>query len=230
LLRLRSAGRFGWEVVPLSGNVRNNYEIQALAARGLFLRWDQGGLARRAGVDSDEKCIYVRFFEKLYGVDRLSGEVFLLENSRPVDYNAIMVIYDLLCNSKPDASLSRQWQTLGRLAPGSNFGIKQGSLFGPAAAYFSGRAGELRDSCIRLGGFDTGKSDAGFMFNAFPFLPVILQFWDGDDEFEPRISFQFDRSTLDFICYESAWFIAGHLVEVIRADMDAAFSLGFYGR
>jgi len=208
----------------------NNYVIQAQAARALFLKWNQKELTKRPGIDVDENFIFVRFLEKQYSIDRHTGEVLLDGTSEPVDYNAVMVIYDLLCNSKPGATLSGQWKTKENLSSGSNFASLDGSLFGPAAKFFSGKLPQLRDACAKVGGFDTKKADVGFMFNVFPFLPLIFQFWDGDDEFDPRISFLFDSNTLDFVCFESAWYIAGHLLELIRQEMDAMFDLGFYGR
>ena len=208
----------------------NNYELQAESARSIFRKWDQRKLIARPGIESNDDFIYVRFFRDKYSVDRITGRVLFYEKSAVPDYNAIMVIYDVLCNSKPDAVLSRRWQTLEYLTPHSNFGSKDKSLFSPAAEFFSGKTEQLRAACASLGGFDTGKADAGFLFNAFPFLPVIFQFWDGDEEFRPRLSIQFDCSTLDYICFESAWFIAGHLIELIRQEMSVRFSVGLYGR
>jgi len=208
----------------------NNYEMQTAAARSIFLKWDQKKLVRRSGIDTDDGFIYVRFFDDRYSINKQSGEILFCDKETTPDYNAVMVIYDVLCNSKPDAALSMQWQTLEYLNPHSNFGSKEKSLFSPAAEFFSGKIAQLKDACTNLGGFETGKADAGFMFNAFTFLPIVFQFWDGDEEFAPRVSFQYDRNTLDYMCFESAWFIAGHLIEIIRAKMDAQFSMGFYGR
>ena len=208
----------------------NNYEIQAEAARALFLKWDQKKMTGRHGIDADEDFIFVRFFNERYSINRKTGEVLRCESGGPVDYNAVMVIYDVLCNSKPDAMLSREWLTHENLNRHSNFASMEKSLFGPAAEGFSGHIEELKIACGNLGGIDIKKADAGFMFNAFPFLPVLFQFWEGDEEFEPKVTFHFDRNTLDFVCFESVWYIVGHLIEIIRAEMDARFSLGFYGR
>jgi len=208
---------------------KNNYEMIAEAARAIFLKWDQKKMTSRAGIDSDENFIFINYFNEKYSISRTTGEI-LRESGGPVDHNAIMVIYDVICNSKPDAALSREWLTHENLNPHSNFGSMEKSLFGPAAEGFSGHVDELRAACANLGGFDIKKADAGFMFNAFQFLPVLFQFWEGDDEFAPKVTFHFDRNTLDFVCFESAWYIVSHLIEIIRAEMDAQFSMGFYGR
>jgi hypothetical protein len=214
----------------MSEKITNNYELQTETARELFVKWDQKKLTSRNGIDWDDNYIYVHFFQNRYSVNRLTGEVLFCEKDDVPDYNAVMVIYDVLCNSKPGATLSRQWQTLVNLNPHSNFGSMEKSLFNPAAEAFSGKIEELKAACTNLGGLEMTKADAGFLFNIFPFLPMVFQFWDGDDEFAPRVSFLYDSSTEDFICFESAFYVAGHLVEIIRAEMDAQFSMGFYGR
>ena len=196
----------------------DNYAKQVIAARELFLKWDQKKLIRRTGIDIDTGFIYINFFEERYSVNRSSGEVMFCEKSA-ADYSAVMVIYDVLCNSKPDAALSGEWQSLEYLTPHSNFGSTDKSIFSQAAKAFSGRIDELKKACMNAGGIETKKGDAGFMFNAFPFLPVLFQFWDGDDEFEPRISFHFDKNTLDYIMFETAWFVAGYLIDKISAGM-----------
>ena len=208
----------------------NNYEFQAEAARSVFLKWDQSKLARRNGIETDNDYIYISFFQEKYSVNRHTGEILRGNEGAPVDYNAVMVIYDVLCNSKPGAALSMQWQLLENLNPHSNFGSMEKSLFSPAAEFFSGKVELLKKACSNLGGFETKKSDAGFMFNVFPFLPMMLQFWDGDEEFAPKVSFLFDKNTPDFLCFESSWYTVAHLIEIVRAEMDMEFSMGFYGR
>jgi len=208
----------------------NNYAVQLEAARELFLKWDQSQLTKRAGITVDEDFIFVCFFNSHYSVNRHTGEVLSGGLGEKADYNAVMVIYDILCNSKPDAFLSRQWITVENLSPHSNFGSKDRSLYSPAGRHFSGKVDLLKKACEALGGFEAKKSDAGYLFNAFPFLPMIFQFWEGDEEFAPQVTFLFDKNTMDFCCFESAWFMAAHLVELIREQMDTEFSMGFYGR
>jgi len=209
----------------------NNYAKQAEQARELFLKWDQSKVKLRVGITADDNFLYVDFFNEHFKVNRLDGEVLRCgEIDEKADYNPVMIIYDVLCNSKSGATLSGEWSQVENLSPHSNFGSKDDSLYSPSGKYFSGKVELLRKACENLGGFDTGKSDAGFMFNVFPFLPMIFQFWEGDEEFSPRVVFLFDKKTLEFCCFESAWFIAAHLVELIRTEMDAEFSMGFYGR
>ena len=193
----------------------NNYSIQAESARADFIKWDQGEIIKRINLKADDHFMYIDFFREKHSIDRLSGKVYRTAENTPAGFHAIMSIYDVLCNSKAGAYLSGQWQTLTGLSPHSNFGSSGRNPFGPAAKKLSGNTGRLKDICISLGGQEATKADAGFVFDAFPFLPVVFQYWDGDDEFEPRIRFLFDKNTLDYIHFETAWYIVEHLLDLI---------------
>jgi hypothetical protein len=67
---------------------------------------------------------------------------------------------------------------------------------------------------------ETTKADVGFMFDVFPFLPVIFQFWDGDDEFAARINFLFDKNTMDYLHFETAGYVADYLTGLIEKEME----------
>ena len=198
---------------------RDNYLIQVESAKTYFLEYNQNNMIERFKLDSDENFIYINFFHERHGINRLTGEVLRCNNNETACFNAIMSIYDILCYSKADAVLSGEWQTLANLSVHSNFGASEKSIFNDEALKFLGKTDELAKACVRLGGIETTKADVGFMFDAFPFLPVIFQYWDGDDEFEPRINILFDKNTLDYIHFETAWYVAGHLIELIEADL-----------
>ena len=193
----------------------SNYTIQAESARVDFLKWDQGEMIKRFDLEADEHFMYISFFGEKHSIDRLSGKVCCAAENVPAGFYAIMSIYDVLCCSKAGAFLSGQWQTLTGLSAHSNFGSSGRNPFGLAAKKLSGNISKLKDVCTRLGGQEATKADAGFVFDAFPFLPVAFQYWEGDDEFDPRIRLLFDKNTLDYIHFETAWYIAEYLLDRI---------------
>ena len=190
------------------------------SARTEFLSWNQDTMLRREGIEFTNDFIYIDFFGERYSINRLTGVVLRFADNASAGFSTIMSIYDVLCYSKPDAVLSRQWQSLANLSPHSNFGSSDRNSFGAEATKFSGKIEELKNACITLGGLETTKADIGFMFNAFPFLPIVFQFWEGDDEFPPKINVLFDRNTLDYIHFETAWYVAGHLLRLIETIMN----------
>ena len=119
----------------------------------------------------------------------------------------------------PGACLSGQWQTLNNLSVHSNFGAVGRSPHLETAKQYSGKVSELTRACTALGGRASTKADVGFLFDAFPFLPIIFQFWDGDEEFDPKINFLFDSNTLNYIHFETAWYVADHLLELVDKNI-----------
>ena len=94
-----------------------------------------------------------------------------------------------------------------------------GNLFDGSAKAFAGRCRELRDACERLGGSPGKVGDVSYTIPLFDFFPVMLQFWDGDDEFGPVLKIMWDRRTLAFMRYETTYYAAGHLLERLREMM-----------
>ena len=196
----------------------NNYSKQAESARIDFLKWNQDEMIRRFGLLHDDDKLYINFFNDAHIIDRQSGEVTLRETGARASFSAVMSIYDVLCDVKQGASLSGTCQTLTNLSPHSNFGASGKSMYDTEAKKFAGRLDALRAACEKSGGCAATKADVGYEFYAFDFMPIIFQFWDGDDEFAPRINFLFDANTMDYIHFETAWYVAGHLLDIIEAN------------
>lgn len=200
---------------------QNNYTIAATAARAEFLKYDQDRMIRRFALDHDDERLYIAFYGTRYSINRETGEVLRCADGAPAGFNAVLSIYDVLCYGKENAHLSGEWQTLSNLSPASNFGASGRNLFTRVLAQFSGRVEALRAACVALGGRTSTRADVGFEFSAFPFLPIVLQFWEGDEEFEPRMNFLFDANTLDYIRFETAWYVADHLLSLLEAHLGA---------
>ena len=76
---------------------------------------------------------------------------------------------------------------------------------------FAGKAEALRQACQRLGG--TGLQAAGAdvycRFELFPFFPLQFRFWDADDEFPAQIRPLWDRNSLQFMHFETLYYVMG---------------------
>ena len=59
----------------------------------------------------------------------------------------------------------------------------------------------MRNACISLSGKELEKGDVAFKLNLFPFLPIIIRFWEADDEFPASLQILADRNTLDYMHY-----------------------------
>lgn len=47
-----------------------------------------------------------------------------------------------------------------------------------------------------LGGLREERGDRAYVFRVFPKVPVMLVFWKGDEEFEPKVNFRFDETII----------------------------------
>jgi hypothetical protein len=66
-----------------------------------------------------------------------------------------------------------------------------------------------------IGGEGTDMADASYVFTAFPKVPVYYLLWEGDDEFEPRLSVLFDRSVEHHLTADSIWGLVNLLSEML---------------
>ena len=56
-----------------------------------------------------------------------------------------------------------------------------------------------------LGGEAQDLADAAYRFSTFPKVPLWYLFWEGDEEFEPRLSVIFDRSVEKHLSADAIW-------------------------
>jgi hypothetical protein len=63
----------------------------------------------------------------------------------------------------------------------------------------------FRKAAESLGGEAQNLADAAFRIPAFPKVPLYYLLWEGDDEFEPRISVLFDRSIESHLSADAIW-------------------------
>ena len=204
--------------------MKSNYEQMKRQMQIHFLEFDQMEMIRRFSMKYDEAFLYMDFFARPYRIDRRSGWVEWSENdfaeTFEADYNEAMSIYDVLCCSKADCCLSGEFVSVNNL-PGVVAGACSGSgMFDGSAKYFDGKTAELAKACRKLDGHVIEQGDVGFRLNVFRFLPLELRFWESDDEFPPSLNLLWDRNLLDFIHYETSYFIAGHLLRRLKELME----------
>ncbi len=137
------------------------------------------------------------------------------------DYNIVMTIYDILCYPKERPQLSGEWCPLYNLqatmsSPGT------GSFVKKYEDAFAGKTEQLRRACEKTGGREPSVSagaDVCWQFDVFPCFPVQFRFWDRDEEFPAKIQLLWDRNSLQFMHYETLYYVLGVLLSKL---LDAA--------
>lgn len=202
----------------------SNYEKMKDQMAGAFLRYDQEKMIRRFGLAHDEDFLFILCLDRKYRIDRLTGQVSWSEDGfqteRKADYNEVMTIYDVLCYPKEDLCLAHEWVNIESLSSIQGGTLEKGSgFFQSAGQYFTGKTNALRHACEKLGGKKMEKGDAAYGLQLFPFLPLILRFWDADEDFPASLQILVDQNILGYMHYETLMFAISHLLDRLKAEM-----------
>ena len=206
-------------------NLQSNYDSQVDVGRRIFLEYDQERLIHKFLLDADEQWIYLIYMNTPCRISRESGQIDEFRDDAWTEcrnYSTVMTIYDLLCyHQGPNAPvLFHQWCTVGTFIV---TGVSDtGTFTRKYAALFDGHVEELRSACASLDGIpETGKprADVAFRIPVTPFFPVLLQFWESDEEFPPKLQLMWDRNADSFLHFETTFFLQGDLLERLKKAM-----------
>ncbi len=197
----------------------SNYEKMLLGAKELFLRRDQEEMIRIWGLEHDGESIRFELFSRPMTLDRKTARLGAAggEDMPPINpVNDSMIVFDLLTRPSERPKLKGEWASISML--GGVIGAGHDRLLGHDrdAAFFSGAADALAEACRRMNGLPFGKSDVGYVIPVFRDFSAALQFWDGDDEFPARLKFLFDANALDFMHYETLWYVMEGITERLK--------------
>ena len=189
----------------------DNYAIMTERARALFLTYDQDAMCARLGIVPTPDAIPIRFFGEALHVRRSDGRV-LRPDGTDASFGAAMSVYDALARSGP-ARLSGSFVPTSALHRIHGTHAVHEDLNFPAAARFAGRAEALDAALAALGGRPwDGPGDVKRVVDVFDFFPVVVQFYDADEEFPATIQFFWDANALDFLYYETLWYVMNELL------------------
>ena len=200
----------------------DNYDLQVDIAKRIFLQYDPQQMIRKFSLDADEQWLYLtylntpcRIHRKNGGVEAYCGNCW--QECR--EYSTVMTIYDLLCYHKGETlpELSGAWCAVGTFVV---TGVTKTETFTKKfAKLFDHRLDELKTACEKLGGSlqkPMAGADVTCRFWVTPFFPVLLQFWESDEEFPAKLLILWDRNTTSFMHYETTFYLQGDLLEHLQ--------------
>lgn len=203
-------------------NILSNYDMQVDIGRRIFMEYDQELMIRKFTLEADGSWIFLRYLNTPCRISRTDGRVEELRNGIWTEcrgYNTVMTIYDLLCyhrGTTPPA-LFGQWCAVGSFVV---TGVTDtGTFTKKYAALFDGRTAQLKAACEALGGVLEQRmagADVTCRIPVTPFFPVLLQFWEGDDEFPPKLMLLWDRNADRFLHFETTFFLQGDIFERLK--------------
>ena len=202
-----------------------NYEKMAASARTLFLRHDQQAMIARWGLSHDADALFVRYMGERMRIDRRTAAIASLEPEgmyHPTDYvNETMALFDLLTLAPERPRAAGRWASISALGGIIGAGHDRTLSHEDTAAQFQNRCDALAAACRRLGGVATGKADVGYAIPVFRNFRILFQFWDGDDEFPANIKYLFDENALQFMHYETLWYVMRTLADRLAFYSDS---------
>lgn len=204
----------------------DNYDLQVDIGKRIFLGYDQERMVRKFRLDADRQHIYLTYLNTPCRISRTTGGIEEYTGNawqECREYSTVMTVYDLLCYHKGEIAptLFGQWCAVG------NFvitGVTQTEGFTRKyAKLFDGRLNDLKAACEKLGGIlqdCMAGADLTCRFPVTPFFPVLLQFWQGDEEFPPKLLILWDRNTDQFMHFETTFYLQGDLLTRLQGYME----------
>lgn len=202
--------------------VPSNYDLQVDVGRKIFLEYDQAMMIQKFSLQADDSWIYLTYINTPCRIERATGRIEEMSDGKWTEcrnFSTVMTIYDLLCYHKGNTApvLFHQWCTVGTFVV---TGVTEtGTFTKKAAAFFDGRLEELKAACIKLGGIHEKRMAGADITCRIPvthFFPVLLQFWEGDDEFPPKLQLMWDRNSISFLHFETTFYLQGDLFERLQ--------------
>ena len=204
----------------------SNYDLQVDIGKRVFLAYDQELLIRKFRLEADRRYIYLTYLNTPCRIDRKDGGIAefvdgIWKECR--SFSTVMTIYDLLCYHKGEnaPALFHQWCTVGTFVV---TGVTQTDTFtGKYAKLFDGRVDDLKTACEKLGGMllePMARADVTCAFQVTSFFPVLLQFWEGDEDFTPKLLILWDRNADSFLHFETTFYLQGDLLERLKNISD----------
>lgn len=201
----------------------SNYEKQVDIGKAHFLKYDQEALSAKFHLDLDKDYIYLTYLNTPCKIDRPSGTVFEKTSdgfAECLSYETVMTIYDMLCHGQETElpPLGGKWTPIANFAAAG--ASPSAEIFSQKYAdFFSGKVDAVKKACVSIGGIlkpALAGADITAEIPAFSFFPVLLQFWESDEEFPPQIKILWDDQTMRYLNFETTYYLQGDLLKRLQ--------------
>lgn len=173
------------------------------------MEYDVALLGQKPGVVDQGSELATCFLGQQTLIYKEDGQIVL--DGRNADFGEGLSVLDWLCDRKPDAAASMEFAPIGSL-PGIYVGGGNLSMDMPGLSRAIQENPEgFRTACAQMGAQPQSMGDMGYLLWIFPDLPMCLKFYFGDEDFPPQLTLLWDKNTLRFVRYETAYYIAGCL-------------------
>lgn len=198
--------------------MNSNYEITLQNAMKRFCSYDMTVLSQRPGVTDGGEYLQTRFFGMNTKIFKKTGEITV--DGQPADFCEALSVFDWLCDRKENAKASGEFCPVHSL-PGVVVRGKGLMMDAPEVAeIIDHNPGIFEDIITKIGGKPRNIGDIGAEIEIFPKLTMQMKFYHSDEEFPPSITFLWDKNILNFVRYETVYYLCGtikkHLLTIMN--------------
>lgn len=197
--------------------IKDNYELTLQNAMKRFCSYDMAVLSQKSGVTDRGAYLQTRFFGMDIKICKKTGEITI--DGHPADFCEALSVFDWLCDGKIDAKASACFCPVSSL-PGV---LVRGQGLLMEAPKLSKEVDFAPDKfqriCTELGGKILNIGDFGVQMDIFPGLPMQMKFYHSDEEFPASITFLWDENILNFVRYETIYYLSATLQKHILQQM-----------
>ncbi len=195
----------------------NNYEISLQNAMKRFGSYDMATLSQRSGVTDRGAWLQTRFFGMETSICKKTGQVTV--DGEPADFCEALSVFDWLCDGRQGAKASGEFAPISSL-PGVLVRGQGLLMSAPEIAKTVDLHPEIfRRTCEKLGGRPVTIGDIAYEIPVFPDITVILKFYHGDEEFPPDMTFLWDKNILQFVRYETVYYLAATVKKYLKSHL-----------
>lgn len=191
----------------------DNYDIARQEACKLFLNHDQKAIIAENKLNSDDDFIYLKYLCKDFKIDKKTG-VLMYADGTTAGFGPTLSVFDLLCH-KGIKLIDGRFASVNHVKNGPVVTNSFNEFYKMDALYLDKHQKEFEDACQKLGAQKITGADIAYKINVFKNLDMIIKFNASDDEFPPNLIFMWDLNTLEFLNYETVFYVQGNFLDYV---------------
>lgn len=192
----------------------NNYDKMLTDAQKRCAGYDMAALAAKPGVEDTPLYIKTCFLGQEVHIRKADGAVTV--DGKSAGFGEALSVYDWLCDQRENAVAAEEFCPVNSL-PGVYVSGKGLGMNMPTLSKRIHEAPQRFHAVMAsLGAHKLSLGDIGYRLDIFPGLPMCLKFYFGDEEFPPQLTLLWDKNILQFVRYETIYYIAGCLHERLQ--------------
>lgn len=196
----------------------DNYAVMQEAARKRFLTYESAIFCNKNGVSLFQNHIAVNFLGENAEISLGTGMITF--SGRTANFGESLCLYDWLCDGEAEARPSGEFAPVsslpGVMVRGNGLTIDTCAL----AQQATENPAVFEDACTSMGGKRRQMGDISYEIPLFSDLTAVVKFYFPDDEFPASLTLLWDKNILQYIRYETVYYLADCLIHRLEQEIN----------